>query len=61
VSATELATGTRVVFLPQNFDLMYADLTTFRLARAASSAVPVVLSPITINNYGGTCGYREPA
>ena len=63
VSATELATGARVVFLPQNFDLMCADLTAFRLARAAaaSSAVPVVLSPITINNYGGTCGYREPA
>ena len=29
-------------------------------AAAASSAVPVVLSPVTINNYGGTCGYRDP-
>jgi NTE family protein len=28
--------------------------------RAASSAVPVVLSSITIDNYGGTCGYRPP-
>ena len=63
VSATELATGSRVVFLPQNFDVMCADLTSFRLARAAaaSSAVPVALSPITINNYGGRCGYQEPA
>jgi NTE family protein len=63
VSATELTTGARVVFLKQNFDVMCADLSTFRLARAAaaSSAVPVVLSPITINNYGGTCGYQEPA
>jgi NTE family protein len=63
VGATELATGSRVVFLPQNFDVMCADLSSFRLARAAaaSSAVPVVLSPITINNYGGTCGYQEPA
>jgi NTE family protein len=63
VSATELTTGSRIVFLPQNFDVMCADLGSFRLARAAaaSSAVPVVLSPITINNYGGTCGYREPA
>src|SRR4029077_7264091 len=62
VSATEIATGSRVVFLPQNFDVMCTDRGTFRLARAgaASSAVPVVLSPITINNYGGTCGYREP-
>ncbi len=29
-------------------------------AAAASSAVPLVLSPVTINNYGGSCGYREP-
>lgn len=63
VGATELTTGSRVVFLPQNFDVMCADLSSFRLARAAaaSSAVPVILSPITINNYGGTCGYQEPA
>jgi NTE family protein len=63
VGATELTTGSRVVFLPQNFDVMCADLSSFRLARAAaaSSAVPVILSPITINNFGGTCGYQEPA
>jgi NTE family protein len=63
VSATELSTGSRVAFVPQNFDVMCADLDTFRLSRAAaaSSAVPLVLSPLTINNYGGTCGYREPA
>ena len=30
-------------------------------AAAASSAVPVVLSPVTLNNYGGTCGYAPPA
>jgi NTE family protein len=29
-------------------------------AAAASSAVPVVLSPVTINNYGGTCKYSFP-
>jgi NTE family protein len=63
VSATELTSGARVVFLPQNFDVMCADLSSFKLSRAAaaSSAVPVVLSPVTINNYGGHCGYREPA
>ncbi|NJN40668.1 MAG: hypothetical protein HC807_07375, partial [Gammaproteobacteria bacterium] len=34
-----------------------------RLSRAAatSSAVPVVLSAVTYNNYGGTCGYQYPA
>ena len=30
-------------------------------AAAASSAVPVVLTPVTLNNYGGTCGYALPA
>jgi NTE family protein len=62
VGATELTSGARVVFLPQNFDVMCADLSSFKLSRAAaaSSAVPVVLSPVTINNYGGSCGYREP-
>jgi NTE family protein len=29
-------------------------------AAASSSAVPVALSPITINNYGGSCGYQQP-
>jgi NTE family protein len=63
VSATELTTGSRVVFIPQNFNVMCADLGPINLSRAAaaSSAVPVVLSPITINNYGGSCGYKEPA
>ena len=62
VSATELATGSRVVFWQQNFNFMCADLGPIRIARAAaaSSAVPVILSPVTINNYGGTCGYQEP-
>ena len=29
-------------------------------ACAASSAVPLVLSPITLRNYAGSCGYRMP-
>ena len=63
VSATDIASGARVIFTPQNFDFLCADLDSFRLARAAaaSSAVPVVLSPLTINNYGGSCGYKAPA
>jgi NTE family protein len=63
VSATELTTGSRILFIPPNFDVMCADLGPIRLSRAAaaSSAVPVVLSPITINNYGGSCDYQKPA
>jgi NTE family protein len=62
VGATELMSGARIVFLPQNFDIMCADLSSFKLSRAAaaSSAVPVLLSPVTIDNYGGHCGYRMP-
>ncbi len=62
VSATDLSDGTRLIFNPENFDVLCTDLSSVRLARAAaaSSAVPVVLSSITIDNYGGTCGYRLP-
>jgi NTE family protein len=62
VSATDLAEGTRLIFNPENFDVLCTDLSSVRLARAAaaSSAVPVVLSSITIDNYGGTCGYQSP-
>ena len=63
VGTTDIAEGTRIVFNRENFDVFCSDLTKFRLARAAaaSSAVPVVLSSITIDNYGGTCDYRFPA
>ena len=63
VSATDLADGTRLIFNSENFDVLCTDLSSIRLARAAaaSSAVPVVLSSVTIDNYGGTCGYRPPS
>ena len=63
VSATDLADGTRLIFNPENFDVLCTDLSNIRLARAAaaSSAVPVVLSSITLDNYGGTCGYQLPS
>jgi NTE family protein len=61
--ATDLSTGTRVPFSQNVFDVLCSDLDAVPLSRAAaaSSAVPVVLSPVTFNNYGGTCGYRLPA
>lgn len=62
VGATDLADGTRLIFNTENFDVLCSNLSEFRLARAAaaSSAVPVVLSSITIDNYGGTCGFKLP-
>jgi NTE family protein len=62
-SATDISTGSRLAFVQGDFDLICSDLSQVPLSRAAaaSSAVPLVLSPVTINNYGGSCGYREPA
>ena len=61
-TATDISTGSRLGFTQGEFDLICSDLSSVPLSRAAaaSSAVPLVLSPVTINNYGGGCGYREP-
>ena len=62
-SATDISTGSRFVFTQRIFDVICSDLNAVRLSRAAasSSAVPVVLSPVTLNNYGGTCHRHTPA
>ena len=62
VSATDMSIGRRFDFTQEFFDMMCLNLSDLRLARAvaASSAVPVVFSPITINNNGGNCGYTLP-
>jgi len=62
-SGTDITTGSRFSYYQDDFDLICSDLGSVRLSRAAatSSAVPVVLSPVTLNNYGGSCGYQWPA
>ncbi len=62
INATDMVHGTRVAFLQDTFDTICSDLSTFPVARAcaASSAVPMVLSPITMRNYAGNCGYVLP-
>ena len=61
-TATDISTGSRLGFTQSDWDLICSDLTAVPLSRAAaaSSAVPLALSPVTIDNYGGTCGYTEP-
>ena len=61
-TGTDLSTGARLAFFQNDFDLLCSDLNTVHLSRAAatSSAVPIVLSPVTFNNYGGTCGFQYP-
>jgi NTE family protein len=62
VSATDITNGSRLSFNQAVFDIICSDLGAVTLSRAAaaSSAVPVVLSPVTINNYGDTCNYTVP-
>jgi len=61
-SATDISNGGRVVFQQSIFNVLCSDLDAVPLSRAAaaSSAVPVVLSTVTINNYGGTCNNVLP-
>ncbi len=61
-TATDISTGTRLPFQQGVFNLLCTDLNAMRLSRAAaaSSAVPVVLSTVTLDNYGGSCGFELP-
>jgi NTE family protein len=62
-TATDISTGSRFTFVQSEFDLICSNLDAVPLSRAAasSSAVPLVLSPVTFNNYGGTCNYQWPS
>lgn len=53
INATHLALGSRFTFTREYFDLLNSDLSTYPLgyACAASSAFPILLSPITLINY----------
>lgn len=57
INATDVATGSRFSFTQYQFDLLCADLAPLRVssAVAASSAVPGLLSAVTLDNYAGTC------
>jgi NTE family protein len=61
-TATDMSIGTRFGFYQNDFDLICSNLSAVHISRAAasSSAVPVVLSPVTFSNYGGNCGYQYP-
>ena len=47
--------GARFEFTQDQFDLLCSDLTDVPVARAvaASSAFPILLSPLTLHNYAG--------
>jgi NTE family protein len=62
LNATDMTSGTRFPFIQDQFDLLCSDLAGVALARAAaaSSAFPGGLTPLTFQNYAGTCGYQQP-
>jgi len=62
INATDMVTGIRIAFHQDAFDVICSNLSSFPVARAvtASSAVPVVLTPITLRNYSNDCGYTLP-
>jgi NTE family protein len=62
VTATDMSLGARFEFTQDTFDLLCSDLDKLPVARAvaASAAVPVVLSPVTLWNYAGRCGFVMP-
>ena len=62
INATDMTYGIRVGFTQDMFDAICSDVSRFSVARAvaASSAVPIVLTPITVRNYAGSCNYRMP-
>jgi NTE family protein len=58
INGMDMFYGTRVEITQDAFDLICSDLSRFPVARAAaaSSAVPMVLTPFTLRNDAGTCG-----
>ncbi len=63
INATDMSLGARFEFTQDQFDLLCSDLARFPLGRAvaASSAFPILLSPVTLRNYAGSCDSPEPA
>jgi NTE family protein len=62
INATDLFKGSRFGFTPELFSLICSDSDHFPVARAvaASSAVPLIFTPITLTNRAGSCGSPVP-
>ncbi len=62
INATDMSLGLRFTFHQTLFNAICSDLLKFPVARAcaASSAVPGVLTPLTVRNYAGSCGFVLP-
>src|SRR4029078_466638 len=63
VNGTDITTGARFSFTQDQFDAICADLAQVPLGRAVatSTALAPLLTPISFENRGGTCGRKAPA
>ena len=62
ISATDMNIGQKITFTQEFFDGLCLNLNDLEIARAvaASSSVPLIFSPLTLNNNGGNCNYTIP-
>lgn len=62
ISATDMNAGQKITFTQEFFDGLCLNLNELEIARAvaASSAVPLVFSPLTLNNNAGNCNFTIP-
>jgi len=62
INATNMSLGERFEFIQDRFDQLGSDLSSYPVARAvaASSAFPILLSPITLENYPSPPGFGQP-
>ena len=63
INGTDVTTGARFSYTQDQFDAICSDLSRVTLGRAVatSTALPPLLTPITLENRGGTCGRKTPA
>lgn len=62
IHASDMATLSRFEFVQYQFDMICSDLSQLPIAwaSASSAALPLVLSPVSLKNYAGQCGYPLP-
>lgn len=62
ITATDLTSGSAFDFTAEQFRRICSDLdaTPLSFAVAASSAVPLLLSPVTVHNYADACAHPAP-
>jgi NTE family protein len=63
INGTDITIGARFSFTQDQFDAICGDLSRVTLGRAiaTSTALPPLLTPISFENRGGTCGRKAPA